>query len=298
MIRESFPDVVDFQTERTRLEFQGNLLSCTAFGMTSALEAMADRAGQPVQLSPRYLWFYSDKRTLSVDSMVYTVNRVGICKDEFCPYVVSDTYPYEVANADEMPGFQAIIDAQWHPIKVSVERIAGKEQIMRALATGHALITVRTLGASVEHCEAAIGYDKAQGLKIHGSGSKIYWQSWDTLDSITQVYALTCEKYPPVPHPDYVEGDIPTFNDGILNIPLLDLLMAYPEPTQHFQNVRLAFDSFGEVAIGDPGYGGVMPMWSSTRNKLTLPSLIYEGKRFANVSLTKPAVKILHYETI
>jgi hypothetical protein len=266
------------------------------FALTSALEAMAARAGQPVQLSPRFLWVYSDKSRLSVESVIQTANRVGICRDELCPYIVADAYPYKVADLDEMPGLEALLDAQATGIKVQSERIAGKDDVMRAICLGHSLVTVRVIGGSVEHCEACIGYDKDRGMKIHGSGNNIYWEPWESLPlTITQIHKIT-GPWAPVPDPGYVEGDLPTFTDGVLTIPIVDVVMPFPEPWQHFQNVRIAFDSFGEVMVGDRNITGVKPLWITYRKRLTLPTLVYGGKRYSNVSLTNPNVEVLHYE--
>lgn len=173
MIREYFPPSVDFQTANTRPEFQGNLLSCSTFGVTSALEAMADKAGQPQQLSPRFLWYYIDKSKLSIETAVATVNRVGICKDELCPYVASLDPPYAVQDATEMPTLPALLDAQRSAIKLTVKRVSGKEGVMRSLATGHALICNRVNPSGSEHVEAIIGYDELKGMKVHGSGASI-----------------------------------------------------------------------------------------------------------------------------
>jgi hypothetical protein len=274
---ESFPQIVDFQTANTRLEFQGGIPSCTAFGMTSALEAMADRAGAPVQLSPRYLWFYCDKTHLSVES----------------------TYPYAVQNADEMPSLPALLDAQHTAIQVSTQRIAGKVEAMRALATGHSLITIRLVNGSAEHCEAAIGYDADKGLKIIGSGLNIYFEPWDQLNSeFTQLWALT-GPYPLVPHPDYYEGDLPVFDgDRTLTMPFVDVVIPWPQPWARAADVKVYFDSFGTVTLSDPNVLGHIPRWANYRSVLTIPVLLCNGVRYTNVTLFKPSFQLLHYDDI
>lgn len=295
MTREQFPDSVDFQTANTRPEFQGGILSCTTFGITSALEAMADRAGQPVQLSPRWLWYYIDKARLNVESAVATVNRVGLCRDDLCPYVADLSPPYTVHNINEPPSLAALMDAQDTAIRISVERIAGKAAIMRTLATGHAVVSVRTNLGGTEHCEAIIGFD-ADGFKVHGSGFEIYWAPWDSLPVMTQLYKLT-GPWAPVPHADYVEGDLPTFADGVLTLPLVDVAPPYPEPWLHFANVKLAFDDFGVV---DTNSGNVAwsdtPVWNAARSLLALPVLIFEGRRYLRVSLSNPRARVLSHE--
>lgn len=299
MIAESFPAEVDFQTEHTRPEFQGAALSCTTFGATSALEAMAARVGQIQQLSPRFLWFYADKAKLSVETIVATVNRVGICRDELCPYVASLEAPYDVKDIDVMPDTAAWMDAQRTSIKMSVKRVSSKEDVMRSLATGYTLISIRVNPSGSEHCEAIIGYDIDKGMKIHGSGASIYWEPWESIPlTITQLWAITSCPWSPVPHPDYVEGDLPTFANGVLTLPLLDVVMPYPQPWMHFCDVRVVFDSFGEISVNDMDISGSLPRWSTTRNSLSLPTVIYGGQRYTNISLTRPALKVLHYEAV
>lgn len=295
MTREQFPASVDFQTANTRPEFQGGILSCTTFGVTSALEAMADRAGQPVQLSPRWLWYYIDKARLSVETVVATVNRMGLCKDALCPYVADLVPPYTVHDITEPPSLAALMDAQDTAIKISVERIAGKDGIMRTLATGHAVVSIRTNPSGTEHCEAIIGYD-ADGFKVHGSGFEIYWAPWDSLPVMTQLYKLS-GPWAPVPDPDYVEGDLPTFADGVLTLPLVDVATPYPEPWLHFANVALAFDDYGVVDAnsGDIAWQAA-PVWNPSRALLAIPVLIYAGKRYLRVSLTNPRARVLSHE--
>lgn len=297
MQQEAFPAAVDFQTANTRPEFQGNLLSCSTFGVTSALEAMADRAGDPQQLSPRFLWYYIDKARLSIETAVATVNRVGICKDELCPYVASLEPPYAVQDATEYPSLHALMDAQRSAIKLEVERIAGKEEVMRSLATGHAIISNRVNPSGTEHVEAIIGYDPL-GVKVHGSGLSIYHETWGSLGLvITQLWKITKCPWAPVPHPDYVEGDLPTYAEGVLTLPQVDIIGPDYSFTR-YKNVKVVFDSLGEL---DTNSGSIswrsVASFNTNRNVLALPTLIYEGQRYNKVSLTKPALKVTHYET-
>lgn len=140
---EIFPAEVSFRNPWTRLEIQGSVLSCTRFGLTSALEAIAHHAGVNVQLSPRYLWYYRNPQSLSVQEVVGTVNRVGVCREELCPYEASLQPPYAVKDIDVPPSGAAFADAQaWLDSSpdVLVKRIAGKWECARALAKGSALM--------------------------------------------------------------------------------------------------------------------------------------------------------------
>jgi hypothetical protein len=294
---ESFPAVVDFQSANMRPEYQGGLLSCTTFGATSALEAMADRAGFPQQLSPRFLWFYSDKSRLSVESVVATINRVGICRDELCPYVASTTPPYTVKDSEELPDLAALLDAQATKIKITVERIAGKDEVMRALATGHSLISVRVNPSGSEHVEAIIGYDD-KGVKVHGSGYSIYHEPWESLGLvITQLWKITSCPWAPVPHPDYYEGDQPVFDGTTLTIPQIDLIG--PDfKSSRFNSVKVTFDNFGRI---DTNSGSIawrnVPTFNIRSDVLALPVLTYQGQRYTRISLTNPMLKVVGYET-
>jgi hypothetical protein len=260
---------------------------------------MADRAGQPQQLSPRFLWWCVDKAKLSVETIVSTINRVGICLDALCPYVASLDAPYAVKDIDVMPSSDAWMDAQRTAIKMTVKRVHSKEDVMRALSTGYTLITIRVNPGGSEHCEAIIGYDKVKGMKIHGSGGGIYWEPWESIPLVmTQLWQITYCPWAAVQHPDYIEGDLPTFENGVLTVPLLDVVMPYPQDWMRFQNVKVEFADFGAVKVNDQDITGTIARWASTRNALFLPVVIYNGQRYLNISLTNPSLKILHYEAI
>ena len=296
MIQEHIPPRGDYD-HKLRPEWQGALLSCTRFGLTSALESLAAAAGEPIELSVRYLWWHSEKASLSVQSAIDTLNKYGTCREDLYPYVASMDAPYLVTDIDEPPSLAAILDAQGRKFDVQAVRICGKEQCMRALAQGSRLITVRTNPSGTEHCEAAIDYDVDQGLLIHGSTYTTVWEPWDRVSTvITQVWAITKCPWPLIPHPDYIAGDLPTFADGVLSIPRARVYKGWPVPSEMVQNVRLKFTNFGAIQIDDPRVSTDEVVYFVPTKRLHLPRVIVGGALYRKVSLTGPVAELLSME--
>lgn len=300
MIQERFPSAVDYQTEHTRLENQGNALSCTAFGGTSAWEAMLHRLGKPWQLAARFIWYNMRGSNPSVESMARALEYYGVCLDEYCPYRTEPDFPYNPIGLYDAPNSDA-----WHDAKTRLPKgikpvyIAGKEQVMRWLARGSALTAIK-IGGPTEHCVAIIGYNEF-GVKVHDSGNNIYWQPWSDLESggcITQLYRW--EGLELVPHPDYVEGDLPTFQDGALTLAKLRVQYAFPQPSEVYSNVEVHFadgDS-GNPHADHPDVIGDEAVWNSMRLRLSLPKLVYNGQIYHNVLIENPKVEIKKWELI
>lgn len=304
---EIFPAEVDFQNPWTREEFQGLALSCTRFGLTSALEALAHKAGVNVQLSPKWLWYYRNRQSLSVEESVRTLNTFGVCRDELYPYTV-DMTTLKVVDEDVPPGLAAIEDARrWYDSTndVEVQRIAGMWAVARALAKGSTVITIRINPSGTEHCECTIGYHQDKGMKIQGSGFSIYWEPWSSLTdgTVTQTWAIVKCPWPLTVHPDYREGDIPTFNQGVLWLPKLTVFYTFPTPPDVFLNATVHFTAAntGVFKAGDPDVGADA-IWSSQRKWLALPALMYFNpasklwERWERVSLSNPSVDIISFE--
>lgn len=298
MIQEQFPAEVDYQTENTRMEFQGNALSCTTFGGTSSLEAILHRQGKFWQLSPRFLWYNMRGSNPGVESMARALEYYGTCLDEYCPYRVDSEFPYNSIGLYDPPNSDA-----WHDAKTRLPKgikpiaISGKEQAMRWLARGSALVAIK-IGGPTEHCVAIIGYNSF-GVKVHDSGNNVYFQPWSDLETggcITQLYRWSGVEL--VPHPDYVRGDLPTFQDGKLTLPKLRVSYQFPRPSEVYLNVEVHFtdgDS-GDPQPDNPEVFGDECVWSSTRLRLSLPELVYNGMVYHNVLVEKPRVEIAKWE--
>ena len=295
MIQEQFPVEVDYQTAHTRLEFQGNALTCTTFGVTSALEAMLHRIGQYVQLSPRFLWYNMRGQNAGVEVVAATLEKEGVCLDEYCPYTVDSEYPYNVIGVYEPPNSDAWHDAKTRlPKGIKPLRIGGKGQVMRALSQGSALTAIK-VGGPVEHCIAIIGYN-AFGFKVHDSGNNIYFQPWSDLEgggNITQLYRWT--GLPLVPHPDYIEGDTPTLIDGVLSLPKLLLYVGFPEPSIHGRNVKFQMIDNGQITSGNDDVQDIV-FWHTGRKTLYLPKLIVDSTILHNVKMVNPIATLIEGE--
>ena len=296
MIQEQFPAEVDFQTQYTRLENQGNALSCTTFGLTSALEAMLHRLGKYEQLSPRFLWYNMRGLNPSVLSAAQVLETFGTCLDEYCPYRVEEDYPFNVIGVYDMPSSQAWADAKTRlPKGIKPALITtGKEGVMRALSQGSAITAIK-VGGPVEHCIAIIGYN-AFGVKVHDSGNNIYFQPWSDLESggvITQLYRWTGLQL--VPHPDYIEGDVPTLMNGVLSLPKAMVYVGYPEPSLHFKNVKLQMVKQGWISSGHEDVQDIV-FWHSPRLTLYVPKLIVDSTILHNVKIVGPTATLIEGE--
>lgn len=296
MIQEQFPSEVDYQTEHTRLENQGNALSCTTFGLTSALEAMLHRLGKYVQLSPRFLWYNMRGLNPSVASAASVLETFGTCLDEYCPYRTEPEYPFNVIDIYAPPIAQAWEDAKTRlpkgikPVLITT----GKHGVMRALSQGSAITAIK-IGGPTEHCIAIIGYNQF-GVKVHDSGNNIYWQPWSDLASggtITQLYRWS--GLPLVPHPDYIEGDTPTLVDGVLSLPKVMVYVGFPEPSLYFQNVRLQIVTPGTLTSGNEDVQDIV-FWHSRKLTLYVPKLIVDSTILHNVKIVGPTATLIEGE--
>jgi hypothetical protein len=289
MIKEQLPLAVDYQTPYTRLEVQGNAESCTTFGGTSAIEVILHRLAKYWQLSTRFVWYNMRGGNIGVEGMAAAIEREGVCLDEYCPYVVEPSWPYNVIGIYDTPSSTAWKDAKTRlPKGVKPVRIAGKEAAMRALAQGSALTAVKVLSGGLEHCVAIIGYNSF-GVKVHDSGMNIYYQPWADLEgggSITQLYRW--EGLELVPHPDYIEGTIPTLANGVVILPKVMVYVGFPEPSLHLEDVRLRLLD-NSVITSDNAEIKEYILWHNQLSTLTLPKLNKDGKILYNVKIVMPA---------
>ena len=296
MIQEQFPAEVDYQTEHTRLENQGNALSCTAFGLTSALEAMLHRLGRFDQLSARFIWYNMRGVNPSVGQAALALEIHGTCHDQYCPYLTEPDYPFNVIDVYTPPTADAWHDAETRlpkgikPVLITT----GKHGVMRALSQGSAITAIK-VGGPTEHCIAIIGYN-AFGVKVHDSGNNIYFQPWSDLASggtITQLYRWT--GLPLVPHPDYIEGDTPTLIGGVLSLPKVMVYVGFPEPSLYFQNVRLQMVTPGTLTSGNEDVQDIV-FWHSRKLTLYVPKLIVDSTILHNVKIVGPTATLIEAE--
>lgn len=289
----------------TRMENQGSENTCLTFGSSSSLEAMRQRLGINENLSPRWIWYWANKYSLNVESIIRTINTMGICSDAVWPYLVENDWPFKVIGLDEPPSSEAFNDVPLtFPANAGIEikRISGKERIMREVARGSSLIIIK-MGITMDHCVAGIGYDDELGIEIHDSGNNIYYQPWEDLYNgiVTQVWFYSKLPFPKVPSPEYIPADLPEFTpDGVLKLPILRVYTQWPEPSVLYKNVVVTFlegDS-GVPVVDDPNVDqdDGEPVWKSVRKVLTIPELIYNGTLVKQVCVTNPKVIINSYE--
>ena len=98
-----------------RVEDQGQLGACTAFGSTTALEIIYERMGQNIQLSPmyQYYWTRADGNGLGQEGanpelMIQQLQKRGVCLDA--------TWPYNPANENTQPPAVCDIEARLYRV--------------------------------------------------------------------------------------------------------------------------------------------------------------------------------------
>lgn len=296
-IEEYLPFSVDYETANSTPKFQGNTNACTRFGLLAALKTMAERGGYVFDPSVRFIWYFSNKSLLSVESAVGTLNNTGVCNESLYPWVVQDSYPYAVLDLDVPPSLECFNQAGDIDYNVKVERIAGKEEVKRALAQGYCLIICRIQGPSVEHVEACIGYDEIKGMKIYGSGMTIYYEPWSSLSNgiITQVWKLYNTPWSVAPHPNYIEGTVCSIENDILIIPKVRVYAGWPTPSLFFKNIILKLISKGTLIENSLDVISEN-VWHSPNNSLMLPKVIIDGEVKYNVKLVNPIANVLQHE--
>lgn len=271
MQQEVFPDAATFLNPLTRQELQQGD-TCTCFGFSSSSEAMAHRAGIDLQISPYFNWFYMRGGSVSVEGAIAAANRVGYVPDELYPFA---GFPLQ------LPSLKALQYAGANRNQFAVARVNGRKGLMRAICNGSALITDR-YGVSMEHVEACIGYDKAKGFLIQGSGMVTDWWPWDLLPLFTQLHKYTRSPFGFTPFPGYVPAATPLFDNGRLLIPMMQ------EYTASTISIKEVFNVFGAIFdIAEVTWNNDLsvdePMWKVETRELHLPALSLNGETYFGV---------------
>ncbi len=292
MIQEQFPIEIDYQTSQLPMRLQGNKNTCTAFGTTGAWMIMLIRLGVYDALSPRFIWYGMRGMSPSVDAASASLELHGVCKESLHPYLVGALYPYEVTDLETPPSLAAFQDAETRlPKGIKPVRISGKEQCMRALAKGSALTFIKLVGGG-EHCMTGGGYN-SYGLKIYDSGGVMYYHPWEDLGTvITQVYRW--EGIELVPHPDYIEGDIPEINGTVFTVPKCQVYTNWQTPIMSFKNITFNLIDRGTITENQEVNDDVF--WHSGNFTLTLPKVKIDGIIKYKVKMVNPLATLVQAE--
>lgn len=282
-MREAFPQsayLYEGSGAEPRRELQRRD-DCQTFGWTSALEALAARAGQAQQFSAGYLWLFRDDQAGNTpQTYAALINRIGLIPDAL--------YSYEQALRNDLPN-----SAAWAGrvrVKVSTKLIAGFAAVMRAISTGHSIVTIRLIGGGVDHCECVIGYDKDKGFLVHGSGNDVTWWAWDTIDQFTQMHAVTADLWPCKPFDGYREADAATFEAGVLRLPEVTVRWPMLKPSVSATGVTMHFTKDDYVVTWDDEECQPECTYNASSDVLHMPrlELVIDGIRmpYRNVILT------------
>lgn len=233
----------------------------------------------------------------SVESMARALEYYGVCLDEYCTYRTEPDFPFNPIGLYDPPTSEAWNDAKTRlPKGIKPVAINGKEQVMRWLARGSALVAIK-IGGPTEHCVAIIGYNSF-GVKVHDSGNNIYYQPWSDLEpggSITQLYRWDGIEL--IPHPDYIEGDLPTLEGNILSLPKARVYVGWPEPSLFFQNIILKMVDFGTATYDNKDIDDDV-VWHSPQLTLSLPKLVVNGEVKNKVKIVGPTATAISLEQI
>ena len=274
MQQEVFPDAATFLNPLTRQELQQGD-TCTCFGFSSSSEAMAHRAGIDLQISPYFNWFYMRGGAVSVEGAIAAANRVGYVPDELYPFA---GFPLQ------LPSLKALQYAGANRNQFAVARVNGRKGLMRAICNGSALITDR-YGVSMEHVEACIGYDKAKGFQIQGSGLVTDYWPWGELPIFTQLFRYTKSPFGFIPFPGYIPADDPLFDNGTLLMPTLFEYDAATITGKELLNVEGHISDITGVTW-DNELSVDEPMFKVRTKELHLPTLRFNGEVYRGVIAT------------
>jgi C1A family cysteine protease len=107
------PSKVDLREHCVEIFDQGQLGSCTANAICSAIEFDEKKQGKDVVQKSRLFLYYNEREVegttaedsgASIHDGINSVNRVGICEEKYCPY--------KICNFKEKPSYDAYINAK------------------------------------------------------------------------------------------------------------------------------------------------------------------------------------------
>jgi hypothetical protein len=107
--------MLDLRPDVLEVEDQGPIGSCTAFGWHKAVEVMHERAGNPINLSPAYLYYHSRMRGgflgdgAHMRHVAAVIQDRGVCTEQMWRYDISKINVQPPAECDaEAQNFRAL----------------------------------------------------------------------------------------------------------------------------------------------------------------------------------------------
>jgi C1A family cysteine protease len=182
---KKLPPNVDLRPKMPKVENQGQLGSCTSFGIAGAIEYNFNVMNHPF-FTPSHLFIYYNERVLegtvksdsgaSISDGIKTVAKQGVCPETL--------WAYNINKFASKPPKKCYTQAK-KDVVTKYERVTGLEQLKDAIASGYPVVFGMSVYESFEsdavaqtgivpmpnaneqflggHCVLASGYDDATG---------------------------------------------------------------------------------------------------------------------------------------
>lgn len=292
MIQEQFPESASLRTQWAMWRDQGTVQSCSGQGPANTLSLMLQRWLQrDINLSARFIWWNLRGKEKSIDSAAKVIRENGCCLDSLCPY--------DIALLDTPPSPAALDDAKNRQFRdLRTIPIAGVESVKRAICQGSA-ITFKMGNPGSEHISCIDGYDE-EGVHVWDSNSitPAITMPWADVESGGRIKQMVrWAGIPLVPHPDYIEGDVPTLINGVLSLPKALVWIGWNSDPKSivFKNVRLQMVKQGWISSGHEDVQDIV-FWHSNDLTLYVPKLIVDSTILHNVKMVGPTATLIEGE--
>lgn len=124
---------ITLRSGNERIEDQGAAPTCMRFSITTSLEIIATRSGNPLQLSTQYVQAFS-AGAYNVPDIISRISPYGVCLDS--------TFPYNVSTLGAFPTWDAMQEGKTLVPEGSLQMrsVPGVESIKRSIDEGSPVI--------------------------------------------------------------------------------------------------------------------------------------------------------------
>jgi len=291
---------VTLRTGAERIEDQGAAPTCMRFSITTALEIIAARSGNPLQLSTQYVQAYS-AGAYNVPAIIQQISPYGICLDS--------SFPYNVSTLGAFPSWEAMQEGQKLVPEGSLQMrsVPGVESICRSIDEGSPVIvtiidnpeyfwcvppgkTWRETAWDImaprtgEHEVVIVGYDTdALMFEVIGSFGPYAFDkgvhgipfSYVRAGVVTSADRFTKTPWPLTPPASAPVHAIARWEDNKLYIPRLFKYNGYGKPSPTYLDAVCIFPTanYGQITWDVPGASGYDNMYRVRANELMLAEL-------------------------
>lgn len=310
---------ITLRTGNERIEDQGSVPTCMRFAITSALEIISTRAGNPIELSTQYVQYFS-QGAWNVPAIIKMLDVGGICLDS--------TWPYDIPNLNSFPGTAALEEGirLVPPGSLAMRAVPGVDSIKRAIDSGSPVIVTIISNLDYFFCTSVqrgwrntawdfrqprtgeheviiVGYDESVSMfEVIGSYGPYAFDhgvhgipySYVQQGVITTADCFTKTPWPLTPALNAPVHEIPRWENGKLYIRSLFKYNGWGTPSETLTNVVALFpgEEYGTVTWDNAGVSGYTPAYRVRANELILPELFIFGQVYRDVKLLGSAFTI------